>query len=180
LLCGAASAQSAYRWVDENGQVHYSDRPMPGATEIELRSVQGYSTPTRIEPSQSEGAASAEPAQPYRVFNVIRPAQQETLWNTGGTLNVELELEPGLQPGHRISVYLDGQRRDLSTTGLSVTLEEVWRGQHTLQAVIVDAAGNEVLRSLPATFMVQQTSIQNPNNTTPPARPRPTPSAGGG
>ena len=39
LLClfwSAAQAVPVYRWVDENGQVNYSDRPGPGAVRIEL------------------------------------------------------------------------------------------------------------------------------------------------
>jgi hypothetical protein len=33
-----------------------------------------------------------------------------------------------------------------------------------LQAVVLDASGEEMLRSLAVTFMVMQTSLQNPNN----------------
>jgi hypothetical protein len=33
-----------------------------------------------------------------------------------------------------------------------------------MQAVVVDTNGTEVLRSLAVTFMVQQTSLLNPNN----------------
>jgi hypothetical protein len=44
-----------------------------------------------------------------------------------------------------------------------VTLPDVFRGQHTLQAVVIDSAGAEVMTSPSRTFFVQQTSIQNPN-----------------
>jgi hypothetical protein len=46
---------------------------------------------------------------------------------------------------------------------LSVTLPDVFRGQHTLQVVVIDSAGAELMRSPSRTFFVQQTSIQNPN-----------------
>ena len=36
LAVGAAAAQEAYRWVDEDGVVHYSDRPREGAEAIVL------------------------------------------------------------------------------------------------------------------------------------------------
>jgi len=53
----------------------------------------------------------------------------------------------------------------------------ITRGIHTMQAVIVDQGGTEVLRSLATTFMVQQTSIQNPNaplaKPQPPVKPQP-------
>ena len=98
------------------------------------------------------------------MFNVVSPGQQETLWNIQGNLNVQVELSPALQSGHRLDAYLDGERIVLGATGSQFTLSNVFRGLHTLQAVIVDQSGEEVLRSLAVTFMVQQTSIQNPNN----------------
>ena len=55
-------------------------------------------------------------------------------------------------------------------------LQQVDRGIHTLQAVILDAAGAEVIRTLAVTFMMQQTSINFPNN---PNNPNRAPAAGG-
>lgn len=41
LSAGAALAQSTYRWVDQEGKVHYSDRPPPAkaAREVKERKV---------------------------------------------------------------------------------------------------------------------------------------------
>jgi len=165
LLCAQASGQQAYRWTDENGQVHYSDRPAPGATEVRLRGAQGYAPAApRAEaaPSAAEPATAEEAVRPYTVFNVIQPSQQETLWNIGTVVNVQVDLQPGLQTGHHLGAYLDGQLVDVGATGTQFQLTDVFRGTHTLQAVVLDASGGEVLRSLAVTFMVQQTSIQNP------------------
>ena len=166
LLCAQASGQQAYRWTDENGQVHYSDRPAPGATEVRLRGAQGYApaaTP-RTETASATPAAAADeqPIRPYTVFNVIQPSQQETLWNIGTVMNVQVDLQPALQTGHHLGAYLDGQLIDVGATGAQFQLTDVFRGTHTLQAVVLDSSGGEVLRSLAVTFMVQQTSIQNP------------------
>jgi hypothetical protein len=77
-----------------------------------------------------------------------------------------------LQPGHLLDVYVDGQRRNLNTASTELTLQDIYRGVHTIQAVVVDGSGAEVVRSLATTFMVQQTSIQNQNN---PQNPKPQP-----
>lgn len=165
LLWTVAAGETAYRLVDENGVVHYSDRPMPGATQVELAAGQGVTVrpSARQAPSQPP-APQAAPGPLYETFNVLQPAQQETLWNIGALLDVGLELSPGLEPDHHIGVYLDGQLIDLETRSMEFTLQDVFRGIHTLQAVVLDANGEDVLRSLAVTFMVQQTSIQNPNN----------------
>jgi len=168
LLGSLVQAQQAYRWTDENGQIHYSDRPAPGATEVRLSGAQGYSPATSTTQSAPTSPAEDEPAEDpraaYTVFNIVQPAQQETLWNIGATLNVQVDVQPALQAGHHLGAFLDGNLIDVGATGTQFQLTDVFRGLHDLQAVILDSSGEEVLRSLPVSFMVQQTSILNPNN----------------
>ncbi|NIW24044.1 MAG: DUF4124 domain-containing protein [Gammaproteobacteria bacterium] len=168
LLSVAVLAQQAYTWTDENGVVHYSDRPFPGANTIELRTAQGFTAPQPAQmamaPAEEEPVEEEEPVRAYTAFNVLQPTQQETLWNIGTVLNVEVDLQPGLQQGHHLGAYLDGQLIDVGATTAQFQLPDVFRGMHTMQAVVLDDSGTEVLRSLAVSFMVQQTSIQNPAN----------------
>jgi hypothetical protein len=180
LTAGAVHGAPAWRWVDANGQVHYSDTPVPGAKQIDLAGAQTFGTSQR-QPASAAGkttdpsAAKANgPAQSYRTFNIVSPRQQETLWNVGTVVNVLVDLDPPLAPNHLLHVYVDGERRNLNSTGTDLALEDIYRGVHTIQAVVVDQSGAEVIRSLATTFMVQQTSVQNPNNNSP-VKPQPRP-----
>jgi hypothetical protein len=181
LTAGVAHSAPAWRWVDANGQVHYSDTPVPGATQVELSGAQTFGTAQRPPAAvRSAGQSPANPAgrsESYRTFNIVSPKQQETLWNVGTVVNVQVQLDPPLKPSHLLDVYVDGQRRNLNTAGTELTLEDIYRGVHTIQAVVLDASGAEVIRSLATTFMVQQSSVQNPTNDSPvrPNPPRPTP-----
>jgi hypothetical protein len=168
-LVTSANAGPAWTWVDAGGQVHYSDRPVPGAKQIELPGAQAFAAPRAPASPSSQNAGSAPQsttnrAQPYRSIAIVTPSQQQTLWNIGPTLNVQVALEPGLQAGHRIDVYLDGQRKNLDATSAERQVPEVPRGVHTMQAVVVDSTGAEIVRSVATTFMVQQTTLLNPNN----------------
>ncbi|HEY8520303.1 MAG TPA: DUF4124 domain-containing protein [Gammaproteobacteria bacterium] len=161
----AANAATVWTWVDETGQVHYSDTPVPGARQIEIRdsvriSPTPAAQPSAAQPSQPTDTAATGPSQ---TVWVVRPAEQETLWNIGAMLEVQLDVVPPLRPGQRVDVVFDGQRLNLNTTSLQFTVPDVFRGVHTLQAVILEGE-REVTRSDPVTFMVQQTSILNPNN----------------
>src|SRR5262252_713795 len=183
LTAGAVHAAPAWRWVDANGQVHYSDTPVPGATQVELSGAQTFGSTSRQQsaPDKSSNPASSArptaPAQTYRAFNIVSPMQQETLWNVGTVVNVQVDLDPPLQSGHFLDMYVDGQLRNLNSTATSLTLDDLYRGVHTIQAVVVDGSGAQVVRSLATTFMIQQTSVQNPNNdsSVKPQPPRPTP-----
>jgi hypothetical protein len=157
-----ASAAPAWTWVDENGQVHYSDQPVPGARQIELSGAQTFSAPQR----RSTGATQSTPPSAVARYQIaiVSPIADETLWNTGGNLDVRLEVAPQLEAGARIDLLLDGQRLNLNTTSGQINLPNVFRGAHSLQAAIFDAAGRELGRSTAVSFVVQQTSIQNPQN----------------
>ena len=164
-----ASGAPAWTWVDANGTVHFSDVPVPGARQVELAGAQGFGSPRPV----GQVARAAGPdgqAAPYQVLEIVSPANQETLWNIGGTLNVQVRIQPQLQPGHRYDVVFDGQRRNVNGTASRVALPDVFRGTHTLQLIVIDSAGEEVMRSEPRTVFVQQTSTLNPNSAN--ARPR--------
>ncbi|HEU4620363.1 MAG TPA: DUF4124 domain-containing protein [Gammaproteobacteria bacterium] len=177
LAAGTASAVPVWKWVDASGQTHYTDVPVPGAQRIEVLGVDSVPAAAARSTGTTQAAGSAaRPAVPYQRFVVVSPAQQQTLWNIQAMLDVQVEVEPALEPGHHIDVFLDGQRINIGATSTQFTVPEVYRGVHTLQAVIADSNGQDVVRSLAVTFMVQQTSVLNPNNRQPPAagnRPAP-------
>lgn len=164
LFAGGVFAQ-AYRWVDEDGVVHYSDRPEPGAEQVQLptyRPSSGPATPaptSRFSRRGDEQAAAQEQPASYESLTIASPAAEETLWNIEGVLNVSLSLQPGLQSGHRVRVYFDGTPQMVS--GTSFQLQEVYRGQHNLQAEVIDQSGRLMIRSEPSRFYVQQNAIAN-------------------
>jgi hypothetical protein len=144
--------------------VHFSDRPVEGAKQVELSGAQGFATRTPPRPAARTGdAGAATPAAPYRI-EIVDPGDQETLSNIGGTMIVQVQFQPALQVGHRYDLLFDGQRRNLNATSPNVTLANVFRGAHTLQVVVLDSAGAELMRSAARSFFVRQTSIQNPSN----------------
>ena len=145
-----ATAEEAYVWTDEDGVVHYSDRPQPGARRIELSEA----TPD----DAAEDAAEEEAPFRYESLAVASPGAEETLWNIGGVLNVSLALNPPLQPGHQVRVYFDGKAQIVS--GTSIQLNEVWRGVHNLQAEVLDETGKMLIRSRTNRFYVQQSTVR--------------------
>ena len=165
---GSALAQ-AYTWTDEDGVVHYSDRPQPGAEEVDLgrySAPQGNSLARKPLPRRSSTADIDSPDTfSYDSLTVASPAAEETLWNIESVLNVSLALSPGLQSGHRVRVYYDGT--PLESAGLSFQLQGVYRGEHNLQAEVLDETGTVMIRSQPSRFYVQQTSVLNPQATAP-------------
>jgi Domain of unknown function (DUF4124) len=165
LLVTAGAFADAYTWTDEDGVVHYSDRPQPGATLIEL----GQSNAPRPRPT-TRPAATASSTDPdeeqgtqarsgYESLEIASPAAEETLWNIEATLSVTLTLTPALKPGHQVRVYFDGTPQMVG--GTRFRLDEVYRGVHNLQAEVIDGTGKLIIRSRPSRFYVQQNTIIN-------------------
>lgn len=166
-------AKEVYRWVDRDGVVHYSDRPREGAERIELKDAQTFSAPT-VRPRSRPEDGEPEDTFRYERLEIVSPAQEEVLWNIEGQLDVSMQLQPRLQRGHRIELFLDGQPVDNDPRSLTANVTEVFRGVHVLTAKVTDPSGNVLAESQPRTFAVQQTSVLNPNNPNfnPPPGPR--------
>lgn len=162
LLATASVSADAYTWTDENGIVHYSDRPHPGAKRIVLdqssksRSKPTARTPSALQVRATENLPTDTPFS-YDSLDVASPGAEETLWNIGGSLTVSLALSPGLQQGHQVRVYFDGKPQIVS--GTNFQLQNVYRGVHNLQAEVIDETGTLMIRSRPSRFYVQQNSI---------------------
>ena len=162
LAVGAVMAQ-AYKWTDEDGVVHFSDRPQEGAERIDLPEAAPRPRPPPRTVSSAAAATDTPPVQDvapfsYESLTIGAPLAEETLWNIEGVLNVTLNVDPALQEGHRIRVFFDGEPRMVNRTRFQ--LEEVWRGVHNIQAEIVDEAGTMMIRSMPNRFYVQQNAIR--------------------
>ena len=65
----AAQAADAYRWVDANGVVHYSDAPPPAESKAELVHLPGT--------GRTAGAAGALPDEPAKADDSEEPGEKK-------------------------------------------------------------------------------------------------------
>lgn len=182
VAAGGAGATELWRWVDDQGVVHYSDRPSPGAEKVVISGAQTFTAPALPEDGADEDGSGQADGSVYRQLAITQPGQDETLWNIEGRLDVRIAVDPVIQGRHSLQVFLDGQRvEDVPPSATAFTLGNVFRGEHTLTATIVDESGRELVSSAPVKFFVQQTSLNNPNNpNNSPPRPTPRPARPGG
>jgi len=159
LLFAAGAFAEAYTWTDENGVVHYSDRPHPGAEILELGEYSASRPdPTTRSPSEREAESAPAPRPNYTSVEILTPSAEETLWNIETVLEVNLELTPALMPGHQVRVYYDGMPSIFSSSRFQI--EEVYRGVHNLQVEVIDQTGKLLIRSRPNRFYVQQNTVR--------------------
>ncbi len=158
LLVSFTATAEVYKWVDEEGHVTYSDHPREGSEQVVLPRINSYRA---VVPS---GSAVSKPTVKgskagYTRFDIIKPASEENLQNTGGKVTVALLLQPGLQADDRIRLTLNGQPQPKTLTTTQFILSGIPRGTNTLKADVVNAEGSERIASKTITFYVHQHSV---------------------
>jgi len=161
----ALAGATVYRWVDDQGVVHYSDQPHANAEKLHVNAAQTYK-PTGPDTAPAAGGASAggtAPA-PYRGCAIVQPQDDQSFANVD-SLTVVVQTDPQLHQGDKVYVLVDGQALNGGNpTGPQFVISPVDRGDHSAQAQVKDAAGTVQCQTPPVTFHVHQNSILNPNN----------------
>lgn len=171
---------AVYAWIDETGQVHYSDQWVPGCEEMKLSESLTIIEPVapvltddaeRVAGSREVHVGEEADEPVYRSLKVVSPAEDECLRRTGGIVKALVNIDPAPQnekllqhPGHRIRARVDGQLLEseiligVQDGSLALFLTEVFRGTHQLQVTIEDADGQSLAQSQTVRFHVQQFS----------------------
>lgn len=155
LLCGVAVlsagfGDSLYKWVDERGNVHYSDKPHPGATRLHLPKPTTYAAPAVAAPNTPSSAPP--PQQGYSLFQISEPEQDQVFWNVRD-VTVVVSVQPGLQPGDQVTITLDDKTVGPSPS-TTATFNDLDRGEHTVRATLSGPGGS--MSAKPVTFYIQQ------------------------
>lgn len=167
LACGAVQAQKIFRVVQPDGTVEFTDVP-PSNRPAEEIQVRPMNTTPAVAPARatSTQTAGAQGETGYSEFRITRPGDGEGIRSNAGSVNVDLKLEPALRSGDKIHLILDGQSVG-GGRSTAITLTDMERGTHSVQALVKNSAGKVVARSNSVTFTLQRTSVNQPQ------RPRP-------
>lgn len=186
IFCQSASAE-IYTWTDAEGNTVYSDQPSPNSKRIEV------STPNSMEPprpipsydqSSSTANASSSAQGRYRSVEITSPANDSAVRANDGNITLSVAIDPPLRSGALLRARVDGTLGAQALPGAgqsqaSLTLPNLDRGSHQIEAVITDTRGKEIGASNPITVHVQRTSLNQPgrlnsNNQAPRAPAAPT------
>jgi len=168
---GSLSAQ-IYRSVDAEGNVVFTDAPAADSSPVELAPASTYTPPEYTSTPDENPGSSSVPAQAfYSSIKIVQPAAEETVRDNAGNIAVRIELEPELldEAGHRVQFFLDGEPIGEPSSGPITNLANVDRGDHQVEAAVIDVTGKEILRSSPVRFFLQRYSILNAPNKPVPA-----------
>ena len=140
----AAAGQSVYRVVDEEGNVTFTDTPPSGA----MAEVQPLNAPNTTPAIQIAGQPASDDAAPQSTHVTVEydtlitsPADQSTIPMGPGNFVVQVAVRPGLGTGEHLVLTLDGEPVGAPKRTASWKLTNVFRGEHRLQVLRLDANG---------------------------------------
>ncbi len=157
---GALAGTTVYVWVDAQGVTHYSDQPHQGATKMKVEDAPTYaSTPIG---STSAGAPKRAASEQKVDCSIESPSDQQMIMNAW-SVSGHVQIPKG--QGYRVVLMLDGTvLPNAADGGGNFTLQQLDRGQHTLAAQVLDAAGQVVCEAQSVTFFVHQPNLDSPAN----------------
>lgn len=104
---------------------------------------------------------------------IVSPQHEQTVHDNLG--NVSVVVEAALGDRRRIRLLLDGLPVGPDTDASTIDLEGIDRGEHKLQALLVNEKGEVLARSRAVTFYMWRASAQFPTRRPPPPPPSPPP-----
>jgi len=160
---GLAADTQVFRSVDAQGNVVFTDTPGANAKPVD---IQAPSTVQAMPPAPRAETPAAAPNDPqvfagYQAMVITQPENGAGLNNGGGDVDVSVSLVPPLRTdlGHGLTIALDGKPVLQNSARMNVALADVDRGEHTLEAFVVNASGQVVFQSAPVRFSLQRTSL---------------------
>jgi hypothetical protein len=106
--------------------------------------------------------SAAAPARGYDI-DIVSPADLSTVFDNSGDFLVRMTVVPDLAAGDRLEFLVDGNAMGPPSAILEIPLQGIPRGEHVLQARIIDATGNVGSISPPSVVYVWQASMLFPN-----------------
>lgn len=137
-----------YMQKDDDGNIIYTDIPNNNSQPVSLTSVNSVPATTMSKPQETEQQTAQENLEveaaivenkPYLSFNIASPTNNATFQNQS-TITVRLSINPPLQPGDMIQLFLDGQAIGQPVAKTSIDIVNITRGEHTLFAKLLNSA----------------------------------------
>jgi hypothetical protein len=162
-VCAASAFATTYVRVEKDGSKTYSDRPIPGGQPVELETAQTYSSPTGSNPV-SRGQTPREQQlleqmDDFRYASCTVTPANNTSYTNPESVSVGVVLNPSLRPEDSLSLTVDGQ--PIPGGGTSATLTTVYRGTHTVAAVVKNRYGKTLCQAT-SSFHVLRPSLNSP------------------
>lgn len=159
LLCfPCLTLAQVYTWINDQGVRVYSDEaPPPHAKTADLAPIIPLA-PMKISDASPTDDAAVSGFTGYTYLAIVSPKEDATITaESAGDVSVQLAIQPALQPGDEVVLFLDGRIAE-TAQGLSFTLHNLDRGSHLIYAE-VRQQGKRLIQTKKRSIHVQRPTL---------------------
>jgi len=162
VMLGLPAFAEVYKVVDADGNITYTDQPQPDAqlAPLALPPVNKIPAAQPAPPGEDNESetreAQPEPFAGYTQAYILSPEQDQIIPNQQSNIIVQLWLQPQLQSGHRVQLFLNGQPQGAPVDAATYQLEDLERGSYQISAQIQSAQGKTLVSLQPVSIHVQR------------------------
>ncbi|ABZ74919.1 conserved hypothetical protein [Shewanella halifaxensis HAW-EB4] len=170
LLVATLAHATVYKWVDEEGKVHFSDEPVKNAEVVELKenTQNNIKLPeVTVIPSYLK---APEAAQPSYKMSIASPSEQESIRSNDGNITIITNITPKIADAHQFALYMDGNQIGNKQTIGIFKLSNIDRGEHRFVVKVLDQNGKRIASTPVRTIFLHRTSINAPTRIKPQPR----------
>jgi hypothetical protein len=172
LMLASICQADIYKWVDSQGNVHFSDKPHPGSEAVTLPEVQTYSPPpVSTSNQQASSNDDSDDVATYTTFDIIQPTNEETIRNNDGSVNVIVTIKPMLKQGDKLQMVYDGKDMGDPQTSPAFAISGIYRGAHTVAVKLIASDGNVIKTTDTVKFFMHRPRVGMVPNTKPKPKP---------
>lgn len=167
LSAACYAIAEVYRVINADGTVTYTDNPPAGDPTVEPMDLPTINTQPGLQmPSMTKKADLKEEEEfaGYNQIRIVSPAPGATIPPGYEQIPVKVSTIPGLQQGHLIQLMSNGQPYGSPSSRTTFSISPLIRGEHSIQAKILDSNNDIVGQSGTTTVHVKRNSIQNNRN----------------
>ncbi|UJF22452.1 DUF4124 domain-containing protein [Shewanella sp. OMA3-2] len=167
LLISISSTAAVYRWVDENGKVHYGDEAKPNAelVEVKANTQNTIAINDALVLSPTDSAAQNDPIE--LILRIVSPTHDETIRSNEGKFDVIVNVAPTLPRGILLTLFIDGEVKAQPQSSTTFSLTGIYRGEHIIVVKALDQNGKVLASSSPRKIFLHQANISRMVKPTP-------------
>lgn len=174
ILLSFGCLAAVYMKTDSQGNVTYSDTADDHGQPITIPKAENQISVQNQNPSapSQNNASASTPSNPetatgqaqtahknYTTFLIVSPTDQQTFQNQRD-IPVMIKIDPPLQTGDTVQLYVDGIPAGDPSTDLSqLTVHQVDRGQHQITAALLDQANHVLSKTDNITVFIHYSAI---------------------
>ncbi|QDO86181.1 DUF4124 domain-containing protein [Shewanella psychropiezotolerans] len=158
---------TVYKWVDKDGKIHYSDKPIENSEAVEFKS----NTQNQIKLQMPKANASASNDDPESLtqynLSIASPAEEETIRDNEGKITIMARISPDLDTKHVLVLLMDGVVVGTPQTSPIFSLKDIDRGEHSFVIKAVAQNGKQLASTPPRKIYLHRAIISRQGTPTP-------------